>query len=364
MKINALEIDGYGVWSGLRIERLADGLNVLYGPNEAGKTTLLQFIRSMLYGFSPERRQYFPPVHGGKPGGMIDMTGPPGRFEIARHLQADSSDGEEIVLTAPDGTRQGEHLVKVLLSNIDEAIFNNVFAVELRELQELATLGDTEAAELLYNLTAGLDRISLVEVLRELEVSRNRILDADGKPSQVTQLWAERERLRSEIDELGSLTRRWSHLAAERSQIDRDLTQLEEEKNQAQRQLRVAELALALRRSLVAAQGDRGPIGRIGTVAADARGAIERLDDLNARLKKHQDRINQLQCSRKKTLLPKLRLLKINESLRRQAARIEALQEQESWLASLQNADRRTGCRNRRFAERTNCPMATVWLGR
>ena len=64
MKITDLEVDGYGVWSGLRIEKLSDALNVLYGPNEAGKTTLLQFIRSMLYGFSPPRRRYLPPVHG------------------------------------------------------------------------------------------------------------------------------------------------------------------------------------------------------------------------------------------------------------------------------------------------------------
>ena len=44
---------------GLRIEHFSDALNVFYGPNEAGKTTLLQFIRSMLYGFSPQRRRYF-----------------------------------------------------------------------------------------------------------------------------------------------------------------------------------------------------------------------------------------------------------------------------------------------------------------
>jgi len=335
VKINALEIDGYGVWSGLRIERIADGLNVLYGPNEAGKTTILQFIRSMLYGFSPARRQYFPPVHGGRPGGIIDVAGPPGRFEIARHLPADGSGVEEIVLTAPDGTRQGEHMVKVLLSNIDEAIFNNVFAVELRELQELATLGDSEAAELLYNLSAGLDRISLVEVMRELEVSRNRILDADGKPSQVTQLWAERERLRSAIEELGSLTRRWSHVAGQRNQIDRDLTQLEEDKNQTQRQLRVVELAIALRDRWSQRKAIEDQLAAIGPLPPMPEGAIERLDALNARFKKHQERIDQMQ-TRQEGLAVEASTLKIDESLSRQAARIEALLEQESWFDSLQ----------------------------
>ena len=65
MRITDLEVEGFGVWSGLRIEKLGEALNVLYGPNEAGKTTLLQFLRSMFYGFSPPRRRYLPPVHGG-----------------------------------------------------------------------------------------------------------------------------------------------------------------------------------------------------------------------------------------------------------------------------------------------------------
>ena len=89
MKIAALEIDGYGVWSGLKVERLSDGMNVLYGPNEAGKSTLLQFVRSVLYGFSPERRHYFPPVHGGRPGGWIEVVGASGRFQIDRHDDAE-----------------------------------------------------------------------------------------------------------------------------------------------------------------------------------------------------------------------------------------------------------------------------------
>ena len=85
MRITDLEIEGYGVWSGLRIEKLSDSVNVLYGPNEAGKTTLLQFIRAMLYGFSAERRRYLPPVHGGRAGGVIDLAGPHGRFAIGRY---------------------------------------------------------------------------------------------------------------------------------------------------------------------------------------------------------------------------------------------------------------------------------------
>ena len=106
---------------------------------------------------------------------------------------------------------------------MDEATFNHVFAVGLREVQELATLSDTAAAELLYNLTVGLDRVSLVEVLRELEASRNRLLDALGRPCQVTNLLAEREKLRSEIEDLGSINHRYGQLASERGRLQAEI---------------------------------------------------------------------------------------------------------------------------------------------
>ena len=54
MKITDLQVDGFGVWKGLVVEGLSDEITVFCGYNEAGKTTLMQFIRSMMFGFSPE----------------------------------------------------------------------------------------------------------------------------------------------------------------------------------------------------------------------------------------------------------------------------------------------------------------------
>ena len=61
----------------------------------------------------------------------------------------------------------------MLLGQIDEPIFTNVFAIGMRELQELSTLDDTKAADELYKLSSGLDRVSLVDVLRSLRVPRH-----------------------------------------------------------------------------------------------------------------------------------------------------------------------------------------------
>ena len=85
MKIKSIDIDGFGVWKGLALEELSDHATVINGPNEAGKTTLMQFVRAVLYGFTPERRKrYLPPVNGGQPGGRLRVHNEFGSFTIER----------------------------------------------------------------------------------------------------------------------------------------------------------------------------------------------------------------------------------------------------------------------------------------
>ena len=54
MKILSLHIEGFGKFQDLDIS-FKDGLNVVYGKNEAGKSTLHTFIRGMLFGIEKQR---------------------------------------------------------------------------------------------------------------------------------------------------------------------------------------------------------------------------------------------------------------------------------------------------------------------
>ena len=53
MKITEIDIDRFRIWRSLLLKLNPTGLNVIYGPNEAGKTTLMRFVQSVLYGFEP-----------------------------------------------------------------------------------------------------------------------------------------------------------------------------------------------------------------------------------------------------------------------------------------------------------------------
>jgi uncharacterized protein YhaN len=337
MRITGLEVDGFGVWNGLTIDGLADGLNVFYGPNEAGKTTLMQFVRSVLYGYSPERRRYFPALGGDRAGGTLRLNDQSAHFRLSRHLVENKCDAlEQFMLTDAAGARQGDHQLRTLLSNIDEKIYNNVFAVGLRELQELGTLSDTEAAALLYNLSIGVDRVSLVEVGRELEASRRRILDPGAGPSQIANLLAQREKLVAELREAGTLTPRYSRLAGEHDQTDRDVRRLESEAGQLRQDGRVLQVALTLRERWQQRGKLDEQLAALGASDSLDDETVERFELISRTLAKHQARLKDLMGQRKR-IHQEAATLAVNETLWRLSPRIEAVAEQGDWIGKLES---------------------------
>ncbi|NLY02204.1 MAG: AAA family ATPase [Rhodopirellula sp.] len=337
MKITALEVDRFGIWSGLKLDEIADGLCVVYGPNEAGKTTLMQFVRSVFYGFSPDRRRYLPEEGGTRSGGSIQVIGTEGRFRISRHANSRRPDArEELALSAADGSRPGEHLLRGLLSNLDEPVFQNVFAIGLREIQELGTLSDTKAASLLYSISAGVDRVALVDVMRTLEQSRSRLLDPAGGSGQIFELAAQRDQLAAGLEHTRTALRRFERLAAERDQFEREAARFDEENRRLQHEHRTIEIALAIRdrwRRRAALDDQLAALGPAGLIPEDA---VERLDAINARHDQRQRRLDQLKHQYDQ-LRAEAAGLKVNDTLLRQAPRIEAMQDQAEWIGTVEN---------------------------
>jgi uncharacterized protein YhaN len=73
MQLREIHIDGFGVFHDKHYCGLTSGTNVLYGPNEYGKSTLLAFVRRVLFGFpkSTAKVNLYPAIEGGAYGGRI-----------------------------------------------------------------------------------------------------------------------------------------------------------------------------------------------------------------------------------------------------------------------------------------------------
>ena len=144
MQLVGVEIERYGLLENWKLGTLAPGLNLIVGGNEAGKTTLLSFIRNILFGF-PTGRQSFKNDYRLNPedrlGGrlLLKSRDYPEGLTIERHTGKGLG---PLGLYLPDGGRLAEEVLGRLLGNLDRTLYLNVFAFGLRELANLETRFD------------------------------------------------------------------------------------------------------------------------------------------------------------------------------------------------------------------------------
>ncbi len=121
-----------------QVEDLHEGLTVIHGPNEAGKSTLLAFVRGVLFGFPDKRAKtgHYPPLAGGKHGGRMTVRTKSGEFVIIR--RAGRNLPPSVVL--PSGDEGDATTLAALIGSADDQLFRSIFAFSLTELQTLDSL--------------------------------------------------------------------------------------------------------------------------------------------------------------------------------------------------------------------------------
>ncbi len=97
MKLDKIYIDGFGKLKDFELD-LSDGLNVFYGDNESGKTTIMAFIKMMFYGTgkntssilkSPRKR--YEPFFADTFGGKIEFTNDGTKYRLERTFKGSNS---------------------------------------------------------------------------------------------------------------------------------------------------------------------------------------------------------------------------------------------------------------------------------
>ena len=336
MKITDIRIDGFGVWHDLKLGGLSPRLTAFYGANEAGKTTLMQFTRSVLYGVSPERRhRYLPPVNGGQPGGSLGLLENQQRFDVSRIADRGVDDIGLVRITTPEGQATGDRLLREALVDIDEATYNNIFAIGLGEIQTLGTLNGSQAAEWLFRLTSGLDRVSLYDVIQNLRETRHGLLSSNDHKSKISQLVTRREVLRGEIQQLAQRNRQWSQLGVRIQELDAQIAEQEGLVSDCQHRARTIEIAVGLKPNWRKRVKITSQLQQFNGNIQLPDDGIERLDKLTRKIEDHTREADVLKGQRQQIKTESERL-DVNQLLVKNACRIDALGEQRDWLQSLE----------------------------
>ena len=239
MKITDLEIDQFGIWRDLTLPLSGGGLNLFYGPNEAGKSTLKRFVRAMLFGGMPpiseeEDSHRFPNEIVAS--GSLWMTHEQESYHLSRRLTA--AGGGQLELMGPNDTLLPDGRLGDLLGGTSEAVFDRLFAIDLYELQELARLDHHELAGHVYGLSLGTHGRGLLRSVEDLRSQKARLISTNGKTGRLSALVAEEQSLIEQLRSLPNLPEARGDLIDRRDRIDADIATLKQRRGELQQDLR------------------------------------------------------------------------------------------------------------------------------
>lgn len=178
MRISRLELYAFGPFTDRTLDLSAGapgGLHVLYGPNEAGKSSALRAVLSLLYGFEERSGDaHLHPYERLRVGGLLEANGT--RLAVERRKKRKGS------LTEPSGEPVDEAVLRKLLGGIDRAGFVRGFGLGhavLAEGGEQMLRGEASVGETLFD--AGTGGLGVRRVLSTLETEQERLFRPRGK---------------------------------------------------------------------------------------------------------------------------------------------------------------------------------------
>ena len=164
MQIREIHIDGFGIFCNKRVTGLKPGLNIVYGKNEFGKTTLLEFVRRVLFGFPTKKDKinFYNPVNGGSMGGSLKVEMQNGEGLVISRTPG--THGGEVRISTAQEVLQGQDVLNHLMSNASRDIYRNIYAFTLDELHDFNTLSGDEVKNRIYGAGLGLGTVSLKNI--------------------------------------------------------------------------------------------------------------------------------------------------------------------------------------------------------
>ena len=285
------KIDAFGAFSNRVVGPFGPHLNVVFGQNEAGKTTLSQFVGGVLFGWEEARglRNTYKPANAERSGTLVfadEQTG-----ETAQVTRVRNADG-----------LQGDVSVA---ADIDRETYRTMFSLSSDELRRLKNTSDVAAklltagsgtgaspahalAELQQRLASFTSRAqaaenSLVNIEREQDAVREQIAQETERVEKLkreseefAELAPQREDLLTKISELNAsiemLTanrKTLEKLEAETGDLQAKIADLREQEDDLRREHRSAQKEHAVQLAGITATEERHLRDRIEVLAAE-----------------------------------------------------------------------------------------------
>jgi uncharacterized protein YhaN len=338
MRIETAHIADFGRWHD-RTDELSAPVTLFFGPNEAGKSTMMAFYRFMLFGFPPRSKpdeRYESRTGAGAGGTLTIRDGAGARYRLERYEPPGGGAGR-FRLVGEDGERTEAFLRERLLGGLTGEAYRQLFAFGLTELQEVNVLHADELGGYLYTAGLGVRPGAILAAERKLQAEMDRLYRPRGKNQELFQAVERLAETRRRRQAWQSQAAAYDALALEWMRCGERIAELEAEEARLQERLRRVELLLAAyphwtRRSEL--------VRALAALPADVRvpaDALPRLERLTARRGELADKRHALE-RKLQSLLERRSALEADPET---AASFDALSAcREAWLAGRARAER------------------------
>ncbi len=247
MRIRSFHIEEFGVLRHLDVLSMPDGMAIFLGENEAGKSTTLEFFRTMLTGFPGNRltedkallRQFGP-----RQGGTLFLEDEHyGRIRLVRSLGTNNGapalfDEQDVSLSTA--------VLDSMLGGVTREVFRQVYGFSLGELQNFETLNSEGVRNALYGASFGAGLLSPMEAMQKLQAEMDELFKPNAKKPRLNELFRQAEELRKALQEVNARSARFDALALEQETGKKALEALREEKTRLEEAVHMLERRLGV----------------------------------------------------------------------------------------------------------------------
>ncbi len=207
MKILRLDLLAFGPFTDVTLSPGdgKHGFHIVYGPNEAGKSSSLRALRQLLFGIPNNTSDNF--IHPNtnlRIGGLIESA-EGNRFEFIRRKGRSKT-----LRKADDVEIVDEAELTELLGDIDEKMFNQRFGIDYEELRqggEAVVRGGGDLGEILFAAGAGIADLGRIQ--KQLDEEIEELFKPRGSKQRINRAIAELNDKRRTIKESLLPTSQW-----------------------------------------------------------------------------------------------------------------------------------------------------------
>lgn len=211
MKITDLQLQQYGIYHDASWQPSQTSLNIVMGENESGKTTMLRFIRDMLFGYGRGKWQ-------GRKGNMGFVRSDGQFYRVFRNEKEQWFENANHVKFTEDLPASWWH-------GLNRSIYEKIFAVGLEDLQGASFLANDTVRSRFFMLQGG-DKLANAKA--ELEEAKGKLFtsSAQGK-RKINQLASDLEEAEKELDGLSRQEKDFSDLQHRQEEMKKEIADLQ-----------------------------------------------------------------------------------------------------------------------------------------